>query len=67
VTLPRERYAALKNAKKVMRLIFLRGNARPSLTELRRIIYYALKHYPTDYELEQLPKKLPKLFEDDET
>lgn len=67
MTLPDERYRAVKSLKEAAMLIFKRGKDRPSLTELRHIFRSALKHYPHDYDMESVAKchKCRKVFEKD--
>ena len=54
MTMPDERYRAIKYLREASALIFTRGKGRPSLTELRHIFRSALRHYPSNFDLEQI-------------
>lgn len=63
MTLPTERFRSLKNIPNIL-LSLLDPKTRPkNMKEMRHLVKWALRHYPSDYELDQLPKALPKLFE----
>lgn len=65
MTLPNERYRSLKYARDFLRSL-LDPKQTPRVPKaVRKEAYWRLRHFPADYELEQIPKKLPKLFEDD--
>ncbi len=62
MTLPNERYRALVYTRD-----FLRDLLDPKVTprvpkKVRKLAGDLLRHFPWDYDLEQLPKKLPKHF-----
>jgi len=62
MTLPNERTRALMNAK-----LFLRSLLDPRATprvplKVRRAARSCLKHFPAEFEIEELPKCCPKLF-----
>jgi hypothetical protein len=64
MTLPDERYRALKCGKE-----FLYDLINPKKTprvpkDIRRQALWVLRHYPDDYQLELLPKVLPQWFDD---
>ena len=60
VTLPDERYRALKNMRDALLfLAFKKGPLRKG--EFRRNVGWLLKHYPSSYELEEIAKKCPRL------
>ncbi len=61
MTLPDERYRSLLQARE-----FLRSLLDPKLTprvpsDIRKRAYFALRHFPDNYSLEQLSRKCPKL------
>lgn len=65
MTIPIERSRALINARN-----FLRSLLDPKMTPkvpkaIREDAYWLLRHYPAEYEIEQLAKKLPRLFENE--
>ncbi len=68
MTMPDERYRAVKKLKDAAMLIFERGDKRPSLSDLRYAIRAALKHYPNDSDMETIAecKTCSKIFEKDE-
>ncbi len=62
MTLPLERYRSLLNAIKFMQSL-CDPKATPRVPKwIRREARYALKHFPHEYEIEQIAKALPKLF-----
>lgn len=62
MTVPRERLNALYKAKEFM-LSLLDPKQTPKVPKkIRKEAYWVLRHFPADYELEQVKKKLPKLF-----
>ena len=61
MTLPDERYRAVNSVRE-----FLRGLLDPKETpriprSVRREAYYLLKHFPLEYEMQELAKKSPKI------
>ncbi len=69
MTVPRERYRAVSNARE-----FLRSLLDPKKTprvprEIRRSAYWILHHFPHDYEMKEVAKRSPFVFdtEDDDT
>lgn len=61
MTLPDERYRAIKNARE-----FLRSLLDPKLTpkvpkKIRKEAYYVLKHYIWDMDLEEIAEKCPDI------
>jgi hypothetical protein len=68
ITLPNERYYAIMALKKAALLIFERGSKRPSLSVMRHAIRSALRHYPSEYDLERIAecKRCSKIIEKDE-
>lgn len=64
MTLPDERYNALKRARDFLRDL-MDPQQTPRVPKSVRIeARYRLKHYPTDYELETIAKKCPKLLQE---
>ena len=61
MTLPDERYRALKNMPVV--LYGMCGPGKLTKRELRRRIQAALRHYPWVSELERIAAKCPELLE----
>lgn len=62
MTLPDERYRALLRTKDFLRAL-LDPKQTPKVPRIiRRQAGNVLKHFPAEYQLEELPKKLPKLF-----
>ena len=60
MTIPEERYRSLFFAKEFMRdLIYKKG--RWTKKELRERAIAVLRHYPFDFEIEDMAKKSPKL------
>ncbi len=54
MTLPTERYRAILRLKEAGMLIFERGNKRPSLSGMRLAIRAALRHFPSEWDLEKI-------------
>ena len=62
MTIPSERYSALKHIRPV--LITLATSKGPiRKRELRHLVRWLLRHYPTDYEIDEMAKKCPRLLE----
>jgi hypothetical protein len=62
MTMPRERSNAIEKARE-----FLRSLLDPKLTpripkKIRKEAYWCLRHFPHDYEMEQVIKKCPEIF-----
>jgi len=68
LTLPTERYYAIMALKRAALLIFERGKKRPSLSGMRHAIRSALRHYPSQWDIERIAecKKCRKIIEKDE-
>lgn len=62
MTLPNERTRALLNIRHFMRRLMDRSQ-KIKVSELRREAYYAIKHYPADYEIQQLAEACPHILE----
>lgn len=63
MTLPYERYNALRKARAFL-LALLDPRQTPRVPRsIRREAYYTLKHYPVDYEIDDLSKKCPKILQ----
>lgn len=65
MSLPDEKYRAVQNARE-----FLRDLLDPKKTprvpkEIRKNAYWVLRHFPADYEMEEVAKKSPKIFKID--
>ena len=64
MTIPRERYNSLIKTKQFL-LDLLDPKKTPRVPKaVRRQAYWCLRHFPFENHLEQLPKKIPELFED---
>jgi hypothetical protein len=63
MTLPNERYRAIKNARDFLRSLLDPKQTPKVPRAIRREAYYALKHFPLDYELETIAKNSPELLE----
>jgi hypothetical protein len=62
MTVPNERTRALVEAKEFLRAL-LDPKKTPRVPKIiRRSAYFVLKHYPAEYEIKELYKKLPKIF-----
>lgn len=67
MTLPNERYRSIIQARD-----FLRDLLDPKKTprvpkEIRRQAYWALRHYPSEFEMERIAKQANDLLEYEET
>ena len=62
MTIPSERYWALKNIRPVLIGLAMPGS-KISKGELRHVVRALLRHYPTDYEIDEMAKKCPRLLE----
>ena len=65
MTLPNERYRAVGHARE-----FLRDLLDPKKTprvpkEIRKRAYYALKHFPNEFDMEEVVDKTKVVFEKD--
>lgn len=67
MTLPSERYRAIMALKQAAMLIFERGNKRPSLSGMRLAIRSALRHYPSEYDIQKIAecKRCGKIIENE--
>lgn len=62
MTIPAERYRAIKQAREFLRSL-LDPKQTPKVPKSIRVkAYYALKHFPADYEMEEVADVLPELF-----
>jgi hypothetical protein len=61
MTLPDERYRALKQGKKLLEELCDPGRTPRVPSLVRDIARGALRHYPSDYELERMAEKCPEL------
>jgi hypothetical protein len=63
VTLPDERYRAIQKARELLRDL-LDAKKTPRVPRKVRIAaYWALKHFPTDYDMLKAATKAPEVFE----
>lgn len=61
MTLPHERYYALRNARQFL-LSLLDRSATPRVPlDIRRQARWVLKHFPHEYELREIAAKAPKI------
>lgn len=65
MTIATERYRAVRYLKEAAMMIYLRGKERPSLAEFRQLFRAALRHYPSDFDMQRVAecKKCRKIFE----
>ena len=63
MTLPDERYRALKQGKKLLEELCDPGRTPRVPSIVRDRARGALRHYPSDYELEQMADKCPELLD----
>ena len=63
MTLPDERYRAMKRVRPFMYLLLDTPLRKLRKDELRLAVRYLLKHYPTNSELERLAELAPDLLE----
>lgn len=63
MTLPDERYRALKQSKKLLEELCDPGKTPRVPSIIRDRARGILKHYPNDYELEQLANSCPDLLD----
>jgi hypothetical protein len=61
MTLPDERYRALKQGKKLLEELCDPGRTPRVPSLVRDRARGALRHYPSDYELERMAEKCPEL------
>lgn len=66
MTLPDERYRSLIKARDFLRELMDPSKTKRIPREIRRRAYYALKHFPGEYDLKEIAKALPKLFSDED-
>ena len=64
MTLPDERFRSLRHAREFLRSLLDRQATPRVPLEVRRQARSVLKHYPGDFDLEKLPKLLPKVFKE---
>ena len=60
MTLPSERYRAMVNIRSAL-MDLATHEGRIQKGDLRRVIYWALRHYPSEYELQEISEKCPRL------
>lgn len=61
MTLPKERSNSISNTREFLRNL-LDPNKTPRIpSNIRKEAYYLLKHYPSDYDMDQVAKKAPKV------
>ncbi len=63
MTLPDERYRALKQGKKLLEELCDPGRTPRVPSLVRERARGALRHYPSDYELEKLADECPNLLD----
>lgn len=63
MTLPDERYRALKQAKKLMEELCDPGRTPRVPSLIRDRARGALRHFPSDYELDQMAEDCPELLD----
>jgi hypothetical protein len=63
MTLPDERYRALKQGKKLLEELCDPGKTPRVPSMVRERARGALRHFPSDYELEQLARACPELLD----
>lgn len=63
MTLPDERYRAMRDLPKVL-LELAKPGCKLRKREVRMLIRIMLRHYPTVYELERIAKRCPELLRD---
>lgn len=66
MTLPAERFAAMKRARDFLRDLLDRTKTKRVPLEIRSQARWVLKHYPTDFDLERLREKCPRELGEDE-
>lgn len=64
MTLPNERYNSLIQAKEFLRSLLDPKQTPKVPKSIRRQAYWALRHYPAEYDLENLRKKCPTILGD---
>lgn len=62
MTIPRERFNSLIKTKEFLRDLLDPKKTPRVPSSVREEAYWCLKHFPSDSELAEIPKKLPKLF-----
>lgn len=63
MTLPNERYRAIKNAREFLRSL-LDPKSTPGVPKkIRMAAYYVLKHYPSDYDMLIAAEDFKQVFE----
>lgn len=65
MTLPYERLRSIQTARDVLVDLINKPNGRYSAEGLKSVARSALRHFPTDYDLEQLSDKCPELLSTD--
>ena len=63
MTLPDERYKAIRNGKKLLEELCDPGKTPRVPSIVRDRARSALRHYPSDYELERIAETCPELLE----
>jgi hypothetical protein len=62
MTLPPERSRAIRNAREFLRDLLVPSRTPRIPRDVRMVARSLLKHYPSDYEIEIVAKKCPKVF-----
>lgn len=62
MTLPDERYRAVKYAREFLRDLLDSKKTPKVPRDVRNRAYSVLKHFPADYEMETVAKKTPGIF-----
>ena len=65
MTLPDERYRALKAGKKLLEELCDPGKTPRVPSIVRDRARHALRHFPLDYEIDQMSQKCPELLDKD--
>lgn len=61
MSLPDEKYRALIRARDFLRELLDPSKTKRVPKAIRQEAYYALKHYPWDYDIERMAKKCPEI------
>ena len=65
MTLPYERLRSIQTARDILVDLINKPNGRYSAEGLKSVARSALRHFPTDFDLEQLSDKCPELLSAD--
>lgn len=66
MTLPNERYRAVKYAREFLRSLLDRSKTPRVPKEIREQAYSVLRHFPGEVDMHQTAKKVKDIFRDDE-